>query len=399
MLKQPLALVALLCLCTVGAGAPEIDPAVETMTAEESIQWAVNEYGDNLAMTSSFGIHSALLLHMVSAIKPNIPVIFIDTGYLPAETYQYMEHLKQEMGLNVTSFQSEVSPARMEAVNGKLWETDHRAYGQMRKVEPMMRGFKTLGAAACFAGLRSTQTSHRSSLKKVHSSRGTMKILPILDWTDKEVDAYFETHSLPRHPLASQGYVSVGDTHSSRPVGEGDADGRDTRFAGKHAECGMHLDEDADVLEESEEQKAERLEKMASDAAAIADEGGGADESLVVEIYSKPSCRYCKATKEHLTKRGIKYIDHTIEKRADWGALQHRAMECCKADITKVGKPNKLLVLVPHVFVGGKWAGTYRKPADLGSIDEALLEAGLWDGVEPPEAAVEAAVEEDAKEL
>ena len=97
----------------------------------------------------------------------------------------------------------------------------------------------------------------------------------------------------------------------------------------------------------------------------------------VVEIYSKPSCRYCKATKEHLVKRGIKYIDHTVKKRADWGALQHRAMECCADAISAVGKPNKLLVLVPHVFVGGKWAGTYRKPKDLASIDAALLEAGL----------------------
>ena len=86
-----------------------------------------------------------------------------------------------------------------------------------------------------------------------------------MEWDDKKVDAYFTANNLPRHPLSAKGYVTVGDTHSSRPVGEGET-GRETRFKGKHAECGMHLEEDADILAETAEQKKERLEKMAADA-------------------------------------------------------------------------------------------------------------------------------------
>lgn len=221
----------------------------------------------------------------------------------------------------------------------------------------MLRAFKSLNATACLAGLRSAQTSHRASLTRVHRSRGMIKVLPILNWSEQEVAKYFKKHSLPPHPLSTKGYVSVGDTHSSRPVSSTDKTSRATRFKGKHSECGMHLDENVDLLQETAQQKKERLlsETNAKNIAAKSEKSSSDSSSNVVELYTKPSCRYCKAVKEHLKKRKIKYIDHTVKKRADWGALQHRAMKCCSASIKKAGKPRKLLVLVPHVFVNGKW--------------------------------------------
>ena len=209
------------------------------------VELSVDFFGDRVAMTTSFGIHSAVMLHLLTRIAPDIPVIWIDTGYLFPETYGYAEQLTQSLALNLKVYQSPFSPARMEALHGRLWAEQKKEaldrYHLIRKVEPLQRAFKDLGVEAWFAGLRATQTDHRSTLDRIHPIDGRYQLLPILEWDDRAIDDYMQHNRLPSHPLLGKGYVSVGDWHSSRPLSSGDKKERETRFRGLKQECGIHL--------------------------------------------------------------------------------------------------------------------------------------------------------------
>jgi phosphoadenosine phosphosulfate reductase len=185
------------------------------------------------------------MLHLVTSIVPDIPVIWIDTGYLPPETYRFAEELTERLRLNLKVYQSPMSPARMEALHGKLWERQDleslNLYDKIRKVEPMQRALEELNATAWLAGLRKTQTEHRQSLQFVNLQGKIYKILPILRWSAKQVYEYLTVHDLPYHPFFDLGYTTVGDWHSSRPLMMDDEHERDTRFHGLKQECGIHL--------------------------------------------------------------------------------------------------------------------------------------------------------------
>lgn len=213
--------------------------------AQDIITWGHQTFGKGMVMSTSFGIQAAVMLHLVTSVAPDVPVIWIDTGYLPTETYQFAEELTQRLKLNLKVYQSPLSPARMEALHGKLWEQKDvvslNRYDQIRKVEPMQRALKELGATAWLAGLRSNQTAHRQSLGFVNLQNNIYKLLPILRWNAKTIYEYLTKHDLPYHPYFDLGYTSVGDWHSSRPLMAGDEHDRDTRFHGLKQECGLHL--------------------------------------------------------------------------------------------------------------------------------------------------------------
>ncbi|MBT5689553.1 MAG: phosphoadenosine phosphosulfate reductase family protein, partial [Opitutae bacterium] len=95
---------------------------LETLSPEERIAWAHEIFGIHLVMSSSFGLQSAVLLHMANTAVPGIPVVFVDTGYLFKETYRYVEQLEQKLDLNLKIYTSPITPARQEALSGKLWE-------------------------------------------------------------------------------------------------------------------------------------------------------------------------------------------------------------------------------------------------------------------------------------
>jgi len=224
-----------------------LDLELGTLDASQLIQWASLVAGDGLVMSTSFGTHSAATLHLVTRVLPEIPVVWVDTGYLPAETYHFARELTERLNLNLKVYQSPISPARMEALTGRLWDLkDVEAldrYHRIRKVEPMQRALRELGATAWLAGLRAEQTEHRKKLRRVDRQWGRLKVLPILRWTAKDVHEYLRTHGLPYHPLFEQGYASVGDWHSSRPIGADDRHERDTRFDRLRQECGLHLED------------------------------------------------------------------------------------------------------------------------------------------------------------
>ncbi|MFM7472101.1 MAG: phosphoadenylyl-sulfate reductase [Nodosilinea sp.] len=213
--------------------------------ALEFVHWSYDTFGDGLVLSTSFGIQSAVMLHLVTQVVPTIPVIWVDTGYLPVETYRFAEELTGRLHLNLKVYQSALSPARMEALYGRLWEQSELAalnrYDQIRKVEPMQRALRDLASTAWLTGLRADQTNHRRSLQRIGQQDGYYKLMPILRWNAREIYQYLVAHDLPYHPLFDKGYVTVGDWHSSRPLTATDSDERDTRFRGLKQECGLHL--------------------------------------------------------------------------------------------------------------------------------------------------------------
>ncbi len=228
---------------------PMLNAKLAGLDPVELVRWSIDNFGDCLVMSTSFGIQSAAMLHLVTQVRPNIPVLWVDTGYLPAETYRYADQLTKRLDLNLHVVQSEMSPARMEATHGRLWESDDPAdldlYDRIRKVEPMRRALDDFGVQAWLAGLRASQTDYRRDLPRISFDGGRYKILPILHWSSRETYYYLERHGLPHHPLFEQGYATVGDWHNSRPLKPGesprDQDARHTRYHGLKQECGLHL--------------------------------------------------------------------------------------------------------------------------------------------------------------
>ncbi len=223
----------------------DINTELSSADPFQLVEWADYTFGSGLVMSTSFGIQAAVMLHLVTEVAPRIPVIWVDTGYLPAETYHFAEKLTEKFKLNLKVYQSPLSPARMEAIYGQLWEQKEveslNRYDYIRKVEPMQRALQELQATAWLTGLRSEQTDHRKNLDKVTKQSNIYKIHPILAWNARDIYQYLTAHDLPYHPYFDQGYVSVGDWHSSRPLTANDTDARDTRFHGVKQECGLHL--------------------------------------------------------------------------------------------------------------------------------------------------------------
>ena len=193
-------------------------------------------------MSTSFGAQSAVMLHLVTQVIPDIPVIFVDTGYLFPETYRFADALTARLRLNLKVYRAAESPAWIEARHGRLWEQGERgidAYNEIMKVEPMRRALAELGAHAWLAGLRRAQSSTRDRLPVVSIQDGRAKILPIVTWSDRDVHGYLTENGLPYHPLWEEGYVSIGDVHTTRPLTAG-ITAEETRFFGLKRECGLH---------------------------------------------------------------------------------------------------------------------------------------------------------------
>ncbi len=215
---------------------------LEAESAEARVSWALEVFGDKVVMTTSFGIQAAVMLHLVTRIAPGIPVIFVDTGYLFAETYRFAQQLTERLSLNLRTYNPAMTAARQEALHGRQWEMGLdglKHYNLVNKVEPMDRAMRELGATAWLAGLRRSQGSTREGLKVVQVQNRVTKIHPIVDWDNRRIHHYLTAHDLPRHPLWEQGYVSVGDTHSTIKLEPGMSE-EQTRFGGLKRECGLH---------------------------------------------------------------------------------------------------------------------------------------------------------------
>lgn len=233
--------------------APEVEQRAElervnvfldSLTPAQRVRWALEYLPGQAALSSSFGIQAAVMLHLVSSEQADIPVILTDTGYLFSQTYQFIDQLTARLSLNLKVYASPLSSAWQEAKFGFLWLQGIDGldrYNQINKVEPMQRALKELEVGTWFAGLRRSQSSTREKLQvlAIHGKR--YKVLPIIEWNNKQVHEYLTEFDLPYHPLWEQGYVSVGDIHSSKPLEIGMTE-EETRFNGMKRECGLHYD-------------------------------------------------------------------------------------------------------------------------------------------------------------
>jgi len=169
--------------------------------------------------------------------------VLIDTGYLFPETYRFADELTTKLGLNLKVYRPEIGIAWMEARFGKLWEQGVDGidrYNRLRKVEPMQRALGDIGARTWIAGLRRSQARTRADVDLLELRDGRWKFHPIADWNDRDVWKYLQSHNLPFHPLWEQGYISIGDVHTTRAWQPGMRE-EDTRFFGLKRECGLHF--------------------------------------------------------------------------------------------------------------------------------------------------------------
>ncbi|MEH6417700.1 phosphoadenylyl-sulfate reductase [Pseudomonas sp. CGJS7] len=222
----------------------ELNAWLGTQSAEQRVAWALENTAGEHALSSSFGAQSAVSLHMVTAQAPRIPVIVVDTGYLFPETYRFIDELGERLKLNLKVYRPQIGVAWMEAKFGRLWEQGVEGierYNRMRKVEPMQRALNELGVRTWIAGLRRSQSGSRANLDFLQIKDGRWKLHPLADWSDRDIWQYLQTHDLPYHPLWHDGYVSIGDVHTTRRLEPGMRE-EDTRFFGLKRECGLHFD-------------------------------------------------------------------------------------------------------------------------------------------------------------
>lgn len=223
---------------------PEILSAeLKNLRAGQRFELLYERLGSRLVASTSFGLQAAVMLKLLHDHAPKVPVIFIDTGFLFPETYRYAEELMARFPLDYRFYHPMISAARVQAIHGDLWSQGQEGaekYGMLTKIEPMNRAIREIGADIWISGLRRAHSETRQDRPFVEQQKKTTKVYPILDWADAQVDLFFHQNAIPRHPLAEQGYVTMGDWHSTRPSTDGSTNG--TRFDGEKFECGLHLD-------------------------------------------------------------------------------------------------------------------------------------------------------------
>ncbi len=229
-----------------------LNSAFEDAEPQKIIGWAAAQFGAGLVMSSSFGAESALLLHMASAVLPDIRVIFIDTGYLFPETHRFMEELRHRLNLRIWTFRTAHDPFAYLHGAGEdnpTWRKDVDGCCAANKSEPMERAMRQLRPAAWLRGIRRGQADTRRAKRFIEWSDRYQchAISPLLNWSGSEIHAYMKRHELPYHPLYEQGYFSIGCNPLSctRAVRPGE-DPRAGRWSG-HAkvECGINLDKNS----------------------------------------------------------------------------------------------------------------------------------------------------------
>lgn len=211
----------------------------------EKIQNKILNYkkaGYTQCITSSFQSHSLPLLHIVTQAIPDMPVLFIDTGYHFPETYAFRNQIAKEWQLNLINVQSKTAKIQQIDVDGQfLFSSCPEQCCHINKVEPLNNAI--LRYDIWIAGLRRDQTSHRQGLQEEeYLENNLVKYHPILDWNSKMIFTYAQMYELPQHPLETKGYLSIGCMPCTNSISE-DMERSGRWYGSKKTECGIHLNQ------------------------------------------------------------------------------------------------------------------------------------------------------------
>ena len=210
------------------------------LNAHDAIALTSDElFPGRAALVSSFGADSAVLLHIVSEVDRGLPVIFLDTGRLFAETLEYRTRLTDQLGLtDVRTVTPDPTRLAGNDPHRALWMTNPDLCCQIRKTEPLQRAL--VGFDAWFTGRKRFQNAQRAALKLFEADGARIKVNPLASWSIVDLKAYAERHDLPEHPLVAKGYPSIGCVPCTSRVAVGE-DLRAGRWRGlDKTECGIH---------------------------------------------------------------------------------------------------------------------------------------------------------------
>jgi len=181
----------------------EINARMESLPAQDILRWALN-LGLRTIVTSTFGDHSAALLHMATRLDPDIKVLWVDTGYNTSATYRFAEKLISQLHLNISVYTPQMTSARRNVLMKGIpdvGEPLHAEFTRQVKLEPFQRAIHDLQPEVWITGVRRDQTDFRKGLDFVtRTNEGILKIAPLLKWTEADLDQYLDIHNLPNEP-------------------------------------------------------------------------------------------------------------------------------------------------------------------------------------------------------
>ena len=227
--------------------AAELEDAYGDLDGPDLLQPLITRvFPSRIALVSSFGAESAVLLHMAARIDRRTPVIFLDTGKLFGETLAYRETLVQRLGLtDVRDVRPDPLDIARTDPSGTLWNTDGSACCWVRKVLPLQRALT--GFSAWITGRKRFQAGGREHLSCIETDGERIKINPLATWSHDRIQAYLDDNGLPRHPLVAQGYPSIGCAPCTAPAAA-NAPTRSGRWQGSGKnECGIHVTPDGRI--------------------------------------------------------------------------------------------------------------------------------------------------------
>jgi phosphoadenosine phosphosulfate reductase len=222
---------------------PAQSSAEKFHAAEQLISQELEHTRQDICVTNSFQAEDMVVLHIVRQTLPNVPVIFLDTGYHFAEVYEYRDRMAKAWSMNLINLLPELTVAQQETQFGILNQTDPGRCCGMRKVKPLFAALDRY--QLWFTGLRREQAKSRAALQPVEdfalpTGKTIRKISPLTDWTTRDVWRYALDHDIPLLPLYDKGYSSIGcEPCTSLPLDPNDP--RSGRWGGQKQECGIHL--------------------------------------------------------------------------------------------------------------------------------------------------------------
>lgn len=233
------------------AGAQALDAALSGLDAKGVLARAAEIYSGELCAVSSFGAESAVILHMIAEVAPDTPVLFLDTDKLFDETLTYRDELKTKLGLNdVRTLTPDPGHLQADDPDGGLHARSPDMCCHIRKTLPLIKALSPF--KVWVSGRKRHHGGTRSALPKVEVQDGKLKLNPLFDWSPERIQAYYDKHDLPRHPLVARGYPSIGCLPCTAPVEAGD-DPRAGRWAGQDkTECGIHFTDDGQLVRDNE---------------------------------------------------------------------------------------------------------------------------------------------------